>query len=598
MKFLIISDYPYVIEKSGYGNQIEFILNYLIDYFPENEYFFIPIGTNLNECDIINPDYFENLDITKKKYFEKVKIFGIENSINLFNNLLKFQEKFNFDENDKILFYCDLIYFEKYKYFNIKAKKYYWFPCHTTFNDNYEKFDINLQKIKENDNNILNILPIFDKISTFSKFGMSVLESINYNSTFINHCIDKNKFKKHNKNNLRDLLNIERDSFICLIIGRNNDEYDRKAFRENILGFKLFCDYLKKDNLYLLIHPIIYDNYVNLYKIFKEFNIEDKIIKIDSNLFKLTDFNINQLYNVSDVLLCNSKMEGFGLTSVEAQFCELPVIVTDCSGLTDNVFYGFKTTPKFSTNKINNINSYSIPDPEEICKSIIKVYNDDLQKINIPKNLYDINFIFKDWINFLELQNNSNIINLGNEKILFVLLNDFNLLNNIKNINYFYPNCNIILINKNNEKIYNDILNLKIPNIKILKIKNNFYFTILKEIFLKTQFFKYYFFVENILINKNIKIINKKIYYSFNSIKNTITDSKEINNLGYKDLINNLILSKNINLFTNNLLISCENFYNLIKYFNKFEENNIYFKIIFSIYLANQNSDNLNTLIN
>ena len=89
---------------------------------------------------------------------------------------------------------------------------------------------------------------------------------------------------------------------------------------------------------------------------------------------------------------------------------------------------------------------------------------------------------------FLELQNNNNIINLNNEKILFILQSDFNLLNNIKIIKYYYNNYHIIILNKNNEKIYNHIENLSLSNITIFKIEETNILNIIKEILLKILF--------------------------------------------------------------------------------------------------------------
>ena len=201
------------------------------------------------------------------------------------------------------------------------------------------------------------------------------------------------------------------------MIGRNNCLDDRKAFKENLEGFKMFCDYYKSKSIYLILHAITFDKDINLFDICNELEINDKIITIPNDIFTLNNDYINILYNLSDVLLCNSKMEGFGLTSIEAQFADLPVVITDCSGLIDNFYMGVKTKPKITSNVINGINSFSIPDPKEICNALIKIYNNDFIKNKIPKTHYNINYIFKDWNNFLDLQDNLNIINLNQEKI-------------------------------------------------------------------------------------------------------------------------------------------------------------------------------------
>lgn len=597
MKVLIVSDYPYIIEKSGYATQILNLINKLIDFFPNNEYYFVPIGSKSKTVKLIDlKDIANTLDHKYKFYYEKVKLYNIIDRETLFQDLYQITTENNFDSNDIILFYCDLIIKNNLIKNNINCKKYLWFACHTSFNDNYNLINNKLAELaKKIDKSNLRFLPIMDKIATFSEFGVNVLKSINYESKFINHSINYNNFKKLDKKKLRKKFLINTDFFICLLIGRNNDLNDRKAFKENLEGFNLFVNTMKKDNIYLLLHPISYAKDINLNELSEALHIQDKIIRIPNECNKLDTEYINILYNISDVLLCNSKIEGFGLTSIEAQITGLPAIVTDCSAMPENLYQGIKTTPQIVTNKINNINSYSIPDPKEICKALINVYNKNYEKKEIPLNKYNIDYIFKDWVTFLELQNNNDLISLNNQSILFILLNKNNLMHNIKMIQNNYINYKIVIIKQYEDNIYDIIKSLNLLNIFFIDSKD-YYFNVFYLIINYFPYTSYYFIINNIkLNNNNINIISNNFYFTYDNTKLELNsnDIKLIShNYKQKDII--FYNNKNINYFTNNLLLSYTNFVNLLNTFKNIKiENFMLFNISLSIFLNNQKNYNL-----
>lgn len=603
MRLIIVSDYPFLIEKSGYANQCNLLLPKIIDNFPDIEIIFIPISITVDKHSYKLLDYKLlkdklNFDYKQEKYIEKIKLYLLKSREDIFKAITHLDNEIKLDEKDKILFYCDLnsnISIDN----NIKATTYYWHPCHFSFNDNIDGIYNNklfLKLKKDEEINLKKILYIFDKIATFSTYGTYVLNELNYTTTFINHCLDdKLYYNLNNKNELKKKYNLSNDCYLCLIIGRNNDILDRKAFKENLEGFKLFCDKIKNLDVYLILHTLYLKgkDKVDLIEIIKDLDISDRIITLPTNLIELNDKQINELYNISDVLLCCSKVEGFGLTSLEAQYTGLPVVVTDCTAMVDNLYNGIKTKPKIVSNVVNGINSLSLPDPIEIGNALVNIYNKNYEKKDIPKKKYNIDYVFSDWVRFLNLQDNNDIINLKEKKVLFVLTSKINLIHNINKIRQIYSNYSILIIQKDDDIIYNQIKSLKLNNMLILKNNKSFLHNY-KLIYNDLEYYDLYFFINSIKIDKPIEnIIFNKIYYTRKLINNKI-NKQELSDLFLKDdFKNDFILSNKLTYYNEDLLVSSENLYKIIQYFKNIDEDKLIqqvFNIIFSFYLSQQNS--------
>ena len=603
MRLIIVSDYPFLIEKSGYANQCNLLLPKIIDNYSDIEIIFIPISITVekNYYKLLDYKFLKdnlNFDYKKEKYIQKIKFYLLKSREEIFKAITHLDNEIKLNEKDKIFFYCDLnsnISIDN----NIKATTYYWYPCHFSFNDKIDGIydnELFLKLKKDEEVNLKKILYFFDKIATFSTYGTYVLDELNYDTTFINHCLnDKLYYNLNNKNELRKKYNISNDSYLCLIIGRNNDITDRKSFKENLEGFKLFCNKVNNPNIYLILHTLFLKgkDKVDLIEIINDLDISDRIITIPNHLIELNDKQINELYNISDVLLCCSKVEGFGLTPLEAQYSGLPVVVTDCTAMVDNLYNGIKTKPKIVSNVVNGINSFSLPDPIEIGNALVNIYNKNYEKKEIPKKNYNIDYVFKDWVRFLNLQDNNDIINLQEKKILFVLTSKENLIHNINKIRQIYSNYSILIIQKDDDIIYNQIISLRLNNILISKNNKSFLHNY-KLIYNDLEYYDFYFFINNIKIDKLIEnIISNKMYYTRQLINNKI-NKQELSNLFLKDdLKNDFILSNTLTYYNENLLVSSENLYKIIRYFENIDEDKLNqdaFNIIFSFYLSQQNS--------
>lgn len=409
MKILISSLCPLII--SGYSIQLNKIITQLHKY--DNS---IEIGVicwdllpstsllesiTMNELIKLTSDQLIGLFIfePQKEIYKNVKFYLPGKCEGHWSKIHAFALHF---KPDKLLVYQDIFIFDTYDISSIKCKKYLWLPVHSSY------LPHSLLKFKENVNNecfTLKHLPYFDNIATFSKFGVDVLKMYGYKSVFINHMIDRHFFyNMNNKNETRLQYRILATDFICLMVARNGEASDRKAYLTQLCAFEQFSR--NKPNAKLLIH----DNYqgvqplVNIGELVHKLNINHKIIRTD-HTFRSND-NIRDLYQLSDVLLCASKSEGFGLPMVEAQFCDLLVITNNCTSMPDNTCYGICTEPASISHVIYNRNSWSEPSVGNIVVALNDVYNRDLSKYNIKpidKLLYDETELTKKWVSFLEL---------------------------------------------------------------------------------------------------------------------------------------------------------------------------------------------------
>lgn len=462
MKILFSSYAPFT--TSGYSTQLNKIVNCLYSYDPTIEFGFIcwDIPESLLPYSPSSYTYKYILDFlvtnnSQINYFnEKInaRFYCCGNKNNYWKKIETFNKNFN---ADKLIVFQDIHVFEPYKVYNIPCKKYLYVPIHTNLYNNSE--------VKT-----LYHLPFFDKIATPSQFGINVLKTYNYNSTLIDHIVDEIKIEDRNSK-LLDMYNLTDNMFICLMVARNSDPTDRKAFLKQLEAFSCFLDGLSKvesDNCRLIIHEnskFSLKGALDLELIVNVLDIEDKILCTKS---VMSNEEIIQLYNIADVLLCASKSEGFGLPMVEAQIHNTPVITTNCTSMATNTFYGICTEPDEISAEIGGINSWSIPSQKNICNAINYIYNRKYNKdiseynfhlVKIDKQRYSSDTIMNKWVSFLEIEidKTENIFNNHLDKIKKLLSKKT--IRNIRESNLCKYNA-VLIDNRQDIRIEPVLLNL------------------------------------------------------------------------------------------------------------------------------------------
>ena len=168
-----------------------------------------------------------------------------------------------------------------------------------------------------------------------SKFGLDLMHRAGLDAMYVPHGIG-DVFKPTYKSALgsgRKVMDVDENKFVVMMNSANKGAApSRKAFGENILAFSIFAADKPDAVLYLHTEDRGTLGGINLLSLCKAVGLrEDQVRFVDQYAFKM---NISQdvlasLYTASDVLLCASMGEGFGVPVVEAQACGTPVIVSN-----------------------------------------------------------------------------------------------------------------------------------------------------------------------------------------------------------------------------------------------------------------------------
>lgn len=139
--------------------------------------------------------------------------------------------------------------------------------------------------------------------------------------------VDVDKFKPNPdlKKKIREEINIKTDDIVILFVGRLNKD---KGVFDLLKAFNSLTKKFKKIKLLMVgsdeenFSDFLLNNYPSL---------KDKVV--------IKNFTLNtfKYYNCADIFVMPSYREGFGLASVEASSCGLPVIASNIYGLIDSV---------------------------------------------------------------------------------------------------------------------------------------------------------------------------------------------------------------------------------------------------------------------
>lgn len=141
-----------------------------------------------------------------------------------------------------------------------------------------------------------------------------------------------NNSKKIQEVKTKILNSVEYD----FIIFSNNVNTPRKQLPNLLKAFNNFTKKCESSKICLLMHCNPGSTLsTNLKNIYHDLYSDSNIIFTDST-FSLQQ--LNELYNISDVVINNASNEGFGLATLESLLTETPIIATDTGGLSDQMY--------------------------------------------------------------------------------------------------------------------------------------------------------------------------------------------------------------------------------------------------------------------
>lgn len=168
-----------------------------------------------------------------------------------------------------------------------------------------------------------------------SRFGYDRFCTAGFSPVYVPHAIDTTVFKPlANREELRRNCGLEDGAFVIGVNGANNDAI-RKALPEQLLAFALFSR--NHPEALLTLHTGVHqDGGQDLEAVAENLGIIDKVRVVDQYRYtagQITAGDMNEWYNVIDVLAACSYGEGFGLPIMEAQAAGTPVITTRSSSM-------------------------------------------------------------------------------------------------------------------------------------------------------------------------------------------------------------------------------------------------------------------------
>lgn len=188
-----------------------------------------------------------------------------------------------------------------------------------------------------------NVTPV-----TMSPHGQRQLEKVGIESTYIPHAIDLGTYKPTERMSLVDMTGREyilgdrSDVFLVGMVSANkaNGMVHRKSFSESFAAFSAFHKLHPDSVLYVHAETSPIMGGFTLPILAQAYSIpQEAIVFPDPVQLRLGYSNADMaaLYSAMDVLLHPNMGEGFGLTALEAQACETPVITSSWAASPDLV---------------------------------------------------------------------------------------------------------------------------------------------------------------------------------------------------------------------------------------------------------------------
>lgn len=184
------------------------------------------------------------------------------------------------------------------------------------------------------------------RVISMSQFGHDRLEKEGFEPMYAPHGIDTSIFKPDPDARARgrERRAIPDDAFVVGMVAANMGIPSRKAFPAAFEAFAAFRASHPDAMLYLHTDTGGHYNGVNLPALAGAVGIPHEVMRatpFQDMQIGMPQQDVAEVYNVCDVLLMPSMGEGFGIPSLEAQSCGVPVITTDWTAMPEMVGGGW-----------------------------------------------------------------------------------------------------------------------------------------------------------------------------------------------------------------------------------------------------------------
>lgn len=145
---------------------------------------------------------------------------------------------------------------------------------------------------------------------------------------------------------MREEMKLPKNAHVTIVAAANKGATPiRKCFPENLYAWARFAE--RHEDAYLYLHTEISGiaNGVNIAKLLEIVKApKDRVRIVPQYEYRMgiDNLTVARLYRSADVLLAASRGEGFGVPTIEAQACGIPVIVTDWTASPELVGAGWR----------------------------------------------------------------------------------------------------------------------------------------------------------------------------------------------------------------------------------------------------------------
>lgn len=174
-----------------------------------------------------------------------------------------------------------------------------------------------------------------DYVGCISKLTHKILLDLGFDekSGYIPHASNANVFKPLPEEVIRakrkEILKQHADKFVVFYNSRNAR---RKKTSDVLKTFKQLCNQVGQDKCFLFMKTDPGDQEGgNLIEVAKMLNITPEQIAFHPQAVQQEEMAV--FYNISDITVCHSSNEGFGLSCQESLYCGTPVVVMKTGGL-------------------------------------------------------------------------------------------------------------------------------------------------------------------------------------------------------------------------------------------------------------------------
>ena len=258
-----------------------------------------------------------------------------------------------------------------------------------------------------------NILRKVNMPIAMSRFAQKQVEDCHkLKSFYIPHGVNTSRFYKLTDNEkllLRKRWGLD-NKFVIGVVARNQP---RKMLDRTI---KVAAEICKKiDNAIFFMHCDPFDSAAgfSILKLIERYNLQNRFIFSGVKFHSGFSYQqMNEIYNLMDIFLLTTSGEGFGVPIIEAQSCEVPVVVTDYTTTKELVLDDGQSGEaiKLSSEVTGSwAVERAIMDDNDCIDKIMKLYNDKDLRIKYGQNgrnkclnIYDWNKIIPQWENLFK----------------------------------------------------------------------------------------------------------------------------------------------------------------------------------------------------